>query len=93
MAAILGRFIPAAADTTPILSIPLPFVSLTFSAQALVALAAIAGLSVIHSAGLGPGRIVHNLLAGVKVTALVIVVALGFSIGRGNVANYAGGDR
>lgn len=91
MAAILGRFIPAAADTTPILSVPLPFFSLTLSPQALVALAAIAGLSVIHSAGLGPGRIVHNLLAGVKVTALAIVVALGFSIGRGDVANYAGG--
>ena len=92
MAGILGRFIPAAADATPIFSVSLPLVSLTLSPQAAVALAAIAGLSAIHSAGLGPGRVVHNLLAGLKVTALVAVVALGFSIGRGSVANYSAGD-
>ena len=92
MAGILGRFIPAAADTTPIFSVSLPFVSLTLSPQAVVALAAIAGLSAVHSAGLGPGRVVHNLLAGAKVTALVAVVALGFSIGRGSIANYSAGD-
>ncbi len=92
MAGILGRFIPAAADTTPIFTIALPFVSFTFSPQAAVALTAIAGLSAIHSSGLGPGRVVHNLLAGTKVAALVTVVALGFSIGRGSVAHYAGGE-
>ena len=92
MAGILGRFIPAAADTSPIWSIALPFVSLTLSPQAGVALAIIAGLSVIHSAGLGPGRIVHNLLAGAKVTALAAVVALGFSLGQGSTANFAVGE-
>ncbi len=92
MAGILGRFIPAAADTTPIFSVSLPFVSLTLSPQAAVALAAIAGLSAIHSAGLGPGRFVHNLLAGLKVAALVAVVALGYSIGRGSIANYSVGS-
>lgn len=92
IAGILGRLIPAAGDTTPIFSLSLPFVSLTFSPQAAVALAAIVGLSAIHSAGLGPGRVVHNLLAGAKVSALIAVVALGFSIGRGNVAHYAGGE-
>lgn len=91
IAGILGRFIPAAGDTTPILSLTLPFVSLTLSPQAVVALTVIGGLSLIHSAGLGPGRIVHNLLAGAKVTALVIVVALGFSIGRGSVEHLSGG--
>ena len=91
MAGILGRFIPAAADTTPIFSVTLPFVSLTLSPQAAVALATIVGLSVIHSAGLGPGRIVQNLLAGAKVTALVTVVALGFSLGRGSVGHFSGG--
>lgn len=92
LAGILGRFIPAAADTTPIFSINLPFVSLTLSPQAAVALAAIAGLSAIHSAGLGPGLVVHNVLAGMKVTALTAVVALGFSIGRGSVTHYAVGE-
>ena len=92
MASILGRFIPAAADTTPIFSVALPFVSFTFSPRAAVALAAIVGLSAIHSAGLGPGRVVQNLLAGAKVAVLVAVVALGFSIGRGSVSHYAGGE-
>ena len=92
MATILGRFIPVAADTTPIFSVALPFVSFTFSPRAAVALAAIVGLSAIHSAGLGPGRVVQNLLAGAKVATLVAVVALGFSIGRGSVSHYAGGE-
>lgn len=91
MAGILGRFIPAAADTTPILSARLPFLALTLSPQAAVALAVIAGLSAIHSMGLGPGRVVQNLLAGAKVTALAAVVALGFSIGRGSLAHFEGG--
>ena len=92
MAGILGRFIPAAADTTPLFSIELPFVSLTLSPQSAVALAAIAGLSAIHSAGLGPGRVVQNLLAGAKVSVLACVVALGFAVGRGSTANFAAGE-
>ncbi len=92
MAAILGRFIPVAGDTTPVFTLALPFVSLTLSPRSGVALAAIAGLSIIHAAGLGPGRLVQNLLAGAKVTALIVVVALGFSIGRGSVTNFADGE-
>ena len=33
--------------------------------------------------GLGPGRLVQNVLAAIKVSALVLLVALGFAIGRG----------
>ena len=92
MADILGRFIPVAADTTPLVSIPLVFVSLTVSPQAVVALTAIAALSAIHIAGLGPGRIIQNLLAGFKVAALMAIVAFGFSLGRGTMANYSVGS-
>ena len=91
MAGILGRFIPVAADTTPLVSIPLAFVSLTVSPRAVVALTAVAALSAIHIAGLGPGRIVQNLLAGFKVAALMAVVAFGFSLGHGTMANYSVG--
>ncbi len=91
MAAILGRFIPAAGDTTPIVSMDLWVVTLTLSPQAAVALTVILGLSVVHCAGLGPGRIVHNVLAGAKVAALAAVVALGFSIGEGSTANFGAG--
>jgi APA family basic amino acid/polyamine antiporter len=91
LAGYLGRFVPAAADTTALLSLPLGPISMTFSPQTLVAVSAIAGLSIIHILGLGPGRLVQNLLAGLKVTALVVFVALGFSIGRGSAEHFGGG--
>lgn len=83
----LGRFFPAAADSTPIFTVPLPYVPLVFSRQALVALAAIALMSWIHLRGVGPGRLVGNLLAALKVSALLIFIALGLSIGVGSAEN------
>jgi APA family basic amino acid/polyamine antiporter len=55
------------------------------SEQSIVALAAIWGLAWIHRRGVGPGRIVGNVLAVLKIGALVTFVALGFSVGRGAV--------
>jgi basic amino acid/polyamine antiporter, APA family len=87
LAFYVGRFVPAAADTTPIFTIPLPWVPLIFSRQSVVALAAIALMSWIHLRGVGPGRLVGNLLASLKVSALLIFIALGFSIGDGSASN------
>jgi len=87
LAFYMGRFIPAANDATPLLVIPLPFVPLTFSRQALVALAAIGLMSWIHIRGVGPGRVVMNVLAGLKVSALLIFIALGLSLGAGSASN------
>jgi APA family basic amino acid/polyamine antiporter len=87
LAAYVGRFVPAAADATPLLTIPVPFVPLVVSRQALVALAAIALMSWIHLRGVGPGRIVGNILAALKVSALLIFIALGFSFGAGSADN------
>ena len=88
LAFYVGRFIPAAADSTPLFVIPLPYVPLTFSRQALVALTAIAAMAWIHLRGVGPGRAVMNILAGLKVSALVIFIALGFSLGDGSSAHF-----
>jgi APA family basic amino acid/polyamine antiporter len=85
----LGRFFPGAADRTALLTIPIPGVPLVVTPQAIVGITAVAGLSAIHISGLGPGRLVHNVLASVKVLALVIFVALGLSIGTGSVDNLA----
>jgi APA family basic amino acid/polyamine antiporter len=87
LAFYVGRFVPAAGDSTPIFTIPLPWVPLVFSKQAFVALAAIALMAWIHLRGVGPGRLVGNILASLKVSALLIFIALGFSIGDGSASN------
>ncbi len=89
LASYLGRFVPAAGDTTPLLQLPLGVATLTLSPQSVVALTAIAGLSVVHIVGLGPGRIVQNVLAALKVLVLMAFVALGFTIGLGTSTNFA----
>lgn len=88
LASYVGRFVPAAADATPLLIVPLPWVPLVVSRQSLVALTAIGAMSWIHLRGVGPGRVVGNVLATLKVSALVIFVVLGFSIGTGSMAHF-----
>ena len=85
----IGRFVPAAGDATPLLTVPIPLVPLVVSRKALVALVPIAVLSFIHIRGLGPGRIVQNVLAALKASALALIVALGFMIASGGSANPA----
>ena len=87
LAFYVGRFVPAANDTTPIFVVPLPFVPLTVSRQAIVALAAIGLMAWIHLRGVGPGRLVMNVLAALKVSALLIFIALGLTLGAGSVSN------
>jgi APA family basic amino acid/polyamine antiporter len=91
LAGYLGRFVPAAANSTPIFTVPLPLLPLIVSPRSIVALATIAILSFIHIRGLGPGRIVQNVLAGLKVSALVAIIALGFTIGTGSPAAITAG--
>lgn len=83
----LERFIPGAANSTPFFRIPLPYVPLTFSRQTLVAMAAIVLMAWIHVRGVGLGRITGDLLAALKVSALLMFIALGVSIGSGSAAN------
>jgi APA family basic amino acid/polyamine antiporter len=87
LAFYLGRFVPIAGDSRPLLTLPLPFVPLTISAQSGVAVAAIWLMSLVHIRGVGPGRLVGNVLASLKVAALVLFIALGFSLGRGSWAH------
>ena len=91
LATYVGRFIHAADDATPIFVIPLPYVPLTFSRQSAVALCAIAIMTWIHVRGVGPGRVFTNILAGLKVSALVIFIALGFSFGAGSSSHLVQG--
>jgi len=58
-------------------------------ARPVVALTAIVALTLIHVRGLGPGRVVQNLLAGLKVSGIVLIVAVGFAFGHGSGANLS----
>ena len=83
LAFYLGRFVPIAGDSRPLLTVPLPFVPLTISPQTVIAVAAIWLMSFVHIRGVGPGRLVGNVLASLKVAALLLFIALGFAFGTG----------
>jgi basic amino acid/polyamine antiporter, APA family len=89
----LGRFVPAAGNDTAFLAVPIipGVLQLTFSPQTICALVLVWGLAFVHLRGVGPGTIVGNILATLKVGALVLFVALGFTIGQGNAANVTQG--
>jgi APA family basic amino acid/polyamine antiporter len=84
---VLDRFIPGAANSTPFFVIPLPYVPLTFSRHTLLAMIAIWLFALVHIRGVGPGRMVMNVLATLKVTALLAFIAAGFAVGVGSTAN------
>ena len=83
----LDRFIPGSANNAPLFVIPIPYIPLTFSVQTLVASAAIIGAALIHIGGVGPGRLVSNVLATLKVAAFVGFIAFGLTLGTGSAAN------
>jgi len=87
LALYLDRFIPGAANATPLFVVPLPFVPLTFSVQTLVASAAIIVAALVHIVGIGPGRTVTNILAALKVAAFVGFIAFGLTLGTGAASN------
>ena len=86
----LDRFVPGVNDTTPFFSIPIPYIGITVSRQTLMAIAVVWAFAFVHVRGVGPGRVVTNILATLKVTAFLIFIALGLSIGAGSSANLTG---
>ncbi|MBI4887735.1 MAG: amino acid permease [Acidobacteria bacterium] len=89
LAFYLGRFIPAAGNSTPFATLPLVpgWLELSASPNAVVAIAAIFGMAWIHLRGVGPGRVVMDVLATLKVAAFVLFIAIGFSFGQGQAGN------
>jgi basic amino acid/polyamine antiporter, APA family len=85
----VGRFAPTLANATPWAVVPLVpgRITLTVSAQTIAAIAIIGAMAWLHRRGIGPGRIVGNLLASLKVTAFIVFIAIGFSWGSGTVAH------
>jgi APA family basic amino acid/polyamine antiporter len=85
----LARFVPGVDDSTPILVIPLPYVPLTLSTHTLVAVTSVWLLALIHIRGVGPGRLVGNVLAALKVSAFLLFIAAGFAVGTGSFGNVS----
>ena len=83
----LDRFIPGVANTTPLFSIPVPYLPLTFSRQTIIASAAVVIVALIHVRGVGPGRTVTNILAALKVAAFTGFIAIGLMLGTGSAGN------
>jgi APA family basic amino acid/polyamine antiporter len=91
LAFYLGRFIPGAGASAAFFVLPVipGWIELSFSPANMVAIAAILGMAWIHMRGVGPGRLVGDVLASLKVAAFVLFIALGFSFGMGQAANLA----
>lgn len=86
----LGRYWPAAAEPRPWVSLPLFVATLELSPRAVVALGLVLAISLVHIRGLGPGRVLQNTLAGLKVVVLLVLIGLGFALGRGSAQNLVG---
>jgi APA family basic amino acid/polyamine antiporter len=87
----IGRFAPAFADAEPWAVVPLISgrIALTLSPQTITSVAIIAAMAWLHRRGIGPGRVVGNLLASLKVSAFILFIAIGFSVGTGAVADLS----
>src|SRR3712207_3228802 len=70
----LDRYVPGVADETPFFVVPLPFAPLSFSRRTIVAGAVVLAAAFDHMRGVGPGRIVSNVLSTLKVTAFVLFI-------------------
>jgi len=83
----LDRFIPGVANSAPLFVIPIPYLPITFSRQTIVAIAAVVAAAFVHIRGVGPGRLVSNVLTTLKVTSFVVFIALALVLGAGTSAN------
>jgi APA family basic amino acid/polyamine antiporter len=82
LAVFLGRWIPFAADERPWAVLPLGPLTLSLSPQTLVGIVVIAIFSTVHAVGLGPGRLVQNTLAAIKVLGLCAFALAGLTWGN-----------
>ncbi len=80
VAAYLDRLVPGAADTAVLAGWRLGPLAIVVSVRSLVATAIIVSLALVHARGLGPGRVMQNVLTVLKVGALAIFVVAGLSV-------------
>lgn len=87
LALYLSRFIPGVGSDQALASIPLGPVAVTLSPQTITAVVSVWVLTWVHVRGVGPGRLVGNVLASLKISALLLFIVAGFAFGTGAFGN------
>jgi APA family basic amino acid/polyamine antiporter len=83
----LDRFISGAGNSAPILQVPLGLFNLTVSTQTIIATAAVWAFALVHVRGVGPGRLLNNVLTVLKVSSFLVFIAIALTIGGGSSAS------
>jgi APA family basic amino acid/polyamine antiporter len=89
LALYLSRFIPGVGSDQALATVPLGPITATFSPQTITAIVSVWVLTLIHVRGLGPGRVVGNVLASLKISALLLFIVAGFAFGTGSLGNLS----
>jgi APA family basic amino acid/polyamine antiporter len=84
-AVYLGRLVPLAGDTRALLELSLGPLGVALTPRSVVALAIIAAFTFVHLRGLGPGRLLQNVLAALSVLTIVGLVLAGLWTGSGPI--------
>ena len=85
----VGRFIPWAGSDAAYFTLPLPWGAAPISPQTITVVVAIWLMTFVHLRGVGPGAVVGNILAALKVGAFLLFIVFGFALGTGDAANLS----
>jgi len=85
----LGVFIPSLSEKTILLTLHFGTYLFTLNSAQLVGIASIVILTVINCFGIHTGAVVQNVFTFLKVFAVVLLIVLGFALGKGSFANFA----
>lgn len=80
LTAYLDHFFPGAGSDRGLATWHAGSLTIIVSPRALIAIVVILSLALIHARGLGPGRLVQNLLTALKIGALTAFVVVGLSM-------------
>lgn len=80
LTAYLDHFLPGAGSDAAIATWHAGSLTIIVSPRALIAIAVILALALVHARGLGPGRLFQNLLTALKIGALTAFVVAGLTM-------------
>ena len=90
--AYIDHFVPGAQSALAIASWHVGWVTLSVSPRSLIAIAIIFAFALVHASGLGPGRLVQNMLTVLKVGAIGAFVVVGLVMATRLPAPSSGGE-